>query len=140
MTEPKIEMTLKEAEALDAELAALQLANQKLAAELATAKTAADKSPVMPKLAEDISKILLENKLVSAEKLAETKANLEKEGGIAAYFKRACELYNTASASKAAAAPARIGKPAEKTASEKPQSNIEQANARFEQRVLSAVK
>ena len=135
MTDPVITMTLKEAQELDAELQALK-------AELATAKTAAEKSPAISKIAEEISKVLLENKLISVEKQAETKANLEKEGGLALYFKKACDLYRSAktAAQKTETTPARIGKTAEKVAEDKPQSSLEAASERFAQRVLSAGK
>lgn len=139
-----ITMTIKEAEALEAELATLTAANQKLSAELATAKTAGDKTSA-DKTAGDIATILVSHKLVSGDKVAGARAALLQEGGVVSYFKKACELYTEAAASlKSAEArlkeiPTRVGRIAqdEKVASEKPRSALQAAEDRFAQRVLA---
>jgi hypothetical protein len=153
-----VTMTIKEAEAIEAELASLTAANQKLSAELATAKSAGDKTAAdktaadktaadktaADKTAGELADLLVSRKLVSSDKHAGTKAALLQEGGIASYFKKACDLYVSAAASlKEAEArlkevPTRVGRiPAdEKTASDK-RTALQVAEDRFAQRVLA---
>ncbi len=143
-----ITMSVKEAEALDAEMAALAATNAKLTAELASAKTAGEKVAGIDKIAEALADVMVSKKLISADKVAETKVALAKDGGIAAYFKKACDLYGAAEAARKEAAaalaevPARIGRvpKAEKKASEieVPVNNLKAAEDRFAQRVLAA--
>jgi hypothetical protein len=149
MTDPIISYTLKEAQALEAEMAALQDSNTKLSAELATAKTAAEKVAGLDKIAEALADVMVSGKLISADKVAETKVALAKDGGIATYFKKACELYRSAEAGRKEAierlkeVPARIGRQhGEKVAGEHaerkaPESAIKVASDKFAARVLA---
>lgn len=138
MSAQVITMTVKEAEEIQKELADLKAA-------LAT-KTAAEKAP-LAKLAEDISAVLAERKMVSKEVVPATKEALLREGGIVAYFKKACDLYQDAvkvarevkEAAEKNKKPAPIGRPAEKTAGER-QDPKAVAAANFEARILSGAK
>ena len=139
-----ISMTIKEAEAIEAELNALVSANENLSAKLAADKTAGDKTAA-DKTAGDIANILVNHGLISPSKAAGAKAALMQSDGIVSYFKKACDLYvGSQGALKEAEArlkeiPARIGRVhADKVASEKPQTALEAASARFAQRVLAA--
>jgi hypothetical protein len=133
-----ITMTVKEAEDLQKEIADLKAA-------LAT-KTAAEKAPVA-KLAEDIAAVLAERKMVSQEVVPATKEALQKEGGIVAYFKKACELYQdavkVARESKEAldkiSKPRAIGKPSEKQAGDRQDAKAVAA-ANFASRILAGAK
>lgn len=138
MSDPVITMTVKEAEDLQKELVDLK-------AELATAKTAAEKAPVA-KLAEDIAAVLAERKMVSKEVVPATKEALQKEGGIVAYFKKACDLYQdavkVARETKEAldkTKPRAIGKPSEKVAGDR-QDPKAVAAANFANRILAGAK
>lgn len=141
MSDPVITMTVKEAEELQKELADLK-------AELATAKTAAEKTAAPAKLAEDIAAVLAERKMVSKEIVPATKEALLKEGGIVAYFKKACDLYldavkvarETKEALDKATKPRALGKPAEKTAGDAPKDPKAAADAAFASRILSGAK
>jgi len=140
MSDPVITMTVKEAEEIQKEISDLK-------AQLATAKTAAEKAPVA-KLAEDIAAVLAERKMVSKEVVPATKEALQKEGGIVAYFKKACDLYQdavkvareTKEALDKTAKPRTIGKPSEKTAGETQQNPRAAADAAFASRILSGAK
>jgi len=143
-------LSVKEAKALDAEMAALTDANSQLIAQLASAKTAGEKVAGLDKIAEALAGVMVSKKLISADKVAETKVALAKDGGVAAYFKKACDLYSTAEAARKEAEatlaeiPSRIGrtskveKKAGETRTELPVSNLKAAEDRFAQRVLAA--
>lgn len=139
MSDPVITMTVKEAEELQKEISDLKAA-------LAT-KTAAEKAPVA-KLAEDISAVLAERKMVSKEIVPATKEALMREGGIVAYFKKACDLYQDAvkvaretkeALDKQNPKLRTIGKPAEKVAGDR-QDPKAAADAAFAARVLNGAK
>lgn len=141
MSDPVITMTVKEAEDLQKEIADLK-------AELATAKTAAEKTAAPAKLAEDIAAVLAERKMVSAELVGATKEALLKEGGVVAYFKKACDLYldavkvarETKEALDKTSKPRAVGRPAVKTAGETPKDPKALADANFAAAILNGVK
>lgn len=134
-----ITMTIKEAEDLHKEIADLK-------AELATAKTAGEKAP-LAKLAEDIAAVLAERKMVSPEVVPATKEALLKDGGITAYFKKACDLYQdavkvareTKEALDKSSKRQSIGKPAEKVAGDR-QDPKAVAAANFAARIIAGAK
>jgi hypothetical protein len=139
MSDPIITMTVKEAEDLQKEIEGLR-------AELATAKTAGEKA-TPAKLAEDIAAVLAERKMVSKEVVPATKEALMKEGGVVAYFKKACDLYQdavkvareTKEALDKTQKPRAIGKPSEKVAGDR-QDPKAAAAAAFEARIMAGSK
>lgn len=114
-----VTLTVKEAEALDAEIAQLEM-----------------KAHQLEKTAEEIANLLRDEKLISPQKYEATKQALAREGGIVAYFKKACELYKQAEG-KSGASVSRIGREHAKRAADTTGDPLKEASERFAQRILA---
>jgi hypothetical protein len=132
-----ITLTVKEAQEVRDALASQM-------AEVETTKTAAAKAEIPEKAASDLVDELVKVALVSAEKKAETVANLRDPQKVLSYVKKAVALYTEAKGKPDTGirAPAKIGVSAkrEDAPADTSKGRLKEAEDKFASRVLAQTK